>query len=470
MIDNRTDTSAASGKCELSYPGKAKEEDIISRTPAAHLKKVKVYYPDNPFKDGWSNILISGDNLFVLKTIYNDQQKKDTLKTKNRIKLVYIDPPFSTKKNFKKQEHYAYRDSLSGVEYIEFLRKRLILIREILAYDGSLYVHLDFRAGHYIKVIMDEVFGEQNFRNECIWYFSSGGRPGYSYARKHAVLYYYKKGRSVIFNSHAIGKQWGRKKRNNMKRNVDKDGRIYWSIKSGKKEYRYYEDDFLTPDDVWDDINHLQQKDPERERAGKYPTQKPEKLLERIIKASSNKDDIVLDAFAGSGTTLAVSEKLKRRWIGIDNGELSIQTIQKRMRSLSSIIGSPPRDRRPEHERVPDFQEHSLSGSRGLFFIYEKARKGELALTDAFFKDLARFLHTHLEGDSVETFSLMYPEGKLQVKELKLINEKGLRAGEQSIKVGRIKFLLSVIRKKRKGTGKIPLNVKEFCLYKAIFP
>lgn len=460
----------AAGKCELSYPGKEREEDIITQTPAAHLKKTSVFKPDNPFTDGWANMLVSGDNLPVLKALYNDQKHTDTFKTKNRIKLVYIDPPFSTKKNFKTAGCHAYTDMMFGPGYIEFLRKRLIFIREILADNGSLYVHLDFRAGHYIKVIMDEVFGEHNFRNECIWYFSSGGRPEHSYARKHAVLYYYKKGRNVIFNSHAIGKQWGRKKRNNMKRNMDKDGKIYWSIKSGNKEYRYYEDDLLTPDDVWNDINHLHQKDPERQLAGNYPTQKPEKLLERIIKASSHEDDIVLDAFAGSGTTCVVAEKLKRRWIGIDNGTLAVRTIQKRILSLSSAVGSLPADSRPAHERVFDFDEHGVSRSRGLFFIYEKARKGELVLTDTFLKDLACFLDTHLKGDSEETFSIIYPEGKLQVEKLKMINEKGLTAGEQSITVGRIKFLLSMIRKKRKKTKLPPLDVKEFSLYKAILP
>ena len=366
-----------------------------------------------------------------------------------------------------KQGQKAYGDRLWGAQYIEMLRKRLVLLREVLADNGSLYVHLDWRAGHYIKVVLDEVFGEQNFLNECIWYFSSGGRPGNSYARKHAALYYYKKGQDTVFNKQAIGMKWGRKKRNNMKRNIDKDGRVYWSIKSGKKEYNYYEDDPLTPDDVWDDINHLQQKDPERAGAGNYPTQKPEKLLERIIRASSHKDDIVLDAFAGSGTSLAVAEQLKRRWIGIDSCP-AISVIQTRMLSLSTIIGPPVRDKRPDYERVPDFEDHSRSTTSGLFFIYEKVRKGEFILTDTFFKDLASFLDVHITGKNEKIFSLMYPPGKLRVTTLAVVNEKQSRAGEKSIKVGRIKFLLSEIRKKRQVTKPGLLEVKEFCLYKAI--
>jgi hypothetical protein len=122
-------------------------------------------------------------------------------------------------------------------------------------------------------------------------------------------------------------------------------------------------------------------------------------------------------------------------------------------------------DVRRDYERVPDFEDHSLSGSRGLFFIYEKARKGELVLTDDFLKDLACFLDTYLKGNSGKIFSLIYPEGKLQVEKLKVCSMQGLRAGEQSITIGRITFLLSAIRKKKKRTAGQHLKVKEFSLY-----
>jgi site-specific DNA-methyltransferase (adenine-specific)/adenine-specific DNA-methyltransferase len=120
-------------------------------------------------------MLIFGDNLLALKAIYEDQQGKNIYKTKNKIKLIYIDPPFSTKQDFMKDREKVYRDKIIGTQFIEFLRKRLILLREILAENGSVYVHLDLKKGHYIKTILDEVFGENNFRNEIIWKRTTAG-------------------------------------------------------------------------------------------------------------------------------------------------------------------------------------------------------------------------------------------------------------------------------------------------------
>jgi DNA modification methylase len=455
---------------ELIYKDKEPGESVLASTPCAVLEKKEIFHQDNGFNDEWSNMLIHGDNLPVIKAIYKDQLHENNFQTRGKIKLIYIDPPFATKKDFSSKGRSAYRDTLVGAPFIEFLRKRLILLREILAEDGAIYVHMDWRFGHYIKIIMDEVFGHDNFLNECIWYFSSGGRPEAYYARKHASLYYYKKGKPPIFHPGEIGEPWGRKKRNNMKRNIDDDGRTYWSIQSGKKEYRYYEDDILTPEDVWADINHLQQKDPERQRSGQYPTQKPEKLLERILKASSNKDDIILDAFVGSGTTLAVAEKLQRRWIGIDCSKIAIASIRERLLSLTSCIGSPERDNRPDYERVTDFPGHSRSMSRGLLFIYERVRKGELELTDDFFKDLAQFLDHYLKGNEEEQFSIIYPPGKLRARDLRVEKDPAARAGEYYIKKGRITFLLSEIKPKNKTEQGTPLYVKEFCLYEGRLP
>ncbi|MBN2442859.1 MAG: site-specific DNA-methyltransferase [Spirochaetales bacterium] len=468
MINDMLIGIAANGEYELVYSGKLSKENIINTTPPALLKKIEEFHGENTFDDSWANMLIHGDNLSVLKTIYDDQQNRDRLMTKNRITLIYIDPPFATKKEFKQQNQKAYKDTMTGAAFLEFLRIRLILLKEILADNGSIYLHIDWRFGHYIKIIMDEVFGPENFLNECIWYYSSGGRPETYYARKHAALYFYKKGKKAVFHQHEIGLPWGRQKRNNMKRNVDPDGRVYWSINSGNKEYTYYEDTRLTPDDVWDDISHLQQKDPERGSSGHYPTQKPEKLLERIIRASSGKGDIVLDAFAGSGTTLAVAEKLKRRWIGIDTGEPAIAAIRKRLLSLSTTIGTLKRDTRTDFERVDDFKAHSQSTSRGLFFIYEKVRKGDFILNDEFFIELAHFIDRHLKGDNEETFSLIYPEGKLKVKNLSVRPEADLKAGEKSIAIGRIKFLLSEIRKKQEYTKPHDLYAKTFSIYRAM--
>ncbi len=154
---------------KLVYKGKARKEDIIAGTPVAPFQKVRSFNSDNPFDDDWWNMLIFGDNLLALKTLHDDQRNENRYKTKNRIKLIYIDPPFATKQDFMKDREKAYRDKIIGAQFIEFLRKRLILMREVLADDGSIYVHLDWKKGHYIKAIMDEVFGEHNFVNEIIW-------------------------------------------------------------------------------------------------------------------------------------------------------------------------------------------------------------------------------------------------------------------------------------------------------------
>ena len=149
---------------KLIYKGKESKEKIIANTLAAPFQKVRSFNSNNKFEDGWQNMLIFGDNLLALKTLYEDQRGENKYKTKNKIKLIYIDPPFATKQDFMKDREKAYRDKIIGSQFIEFLRKRLILLREILADDGSIYVHLDWKKGHYIKAIMDEVFGEHNFQ------------------------------------------------------------------------------------------------------------------------------------------------------------------------------------------------------------------------------------------------------------------------------------------------------------------
>jgi site-specific DNA-methyltransferase (adenine-specific)/adenine-specific DNA-methyltransferase len=185
---------------KLVYKGKARKEDIIAQTPAAPFQLIRTFNNDNPFSDEWRNMLIFGDNLMALKTIYEDQRGPNIYKTKNRIKLICIDPPFATKQDFMKDREKAYRDKIIGAQFIEFLRKRLILMREILADDGSIYVHLDWKKGHYIKAILDEIFGEHNFVNELVWYYRGGGISKENFARKHDTIYLYKKLNQPSFN------------------------------------------------------------------------------------------------------------------------------------------------------------------------------------------------------------------------------------------------------------------------------
>lgn len=308
---------------ELTYDGKAREEDIIADTLAAPLQEVRTFNSDNKFDDGWTNKLIFGDNLMALKNLYEDS------KIKGKVKLIYIDPPFATKQDFMQKEEKAYQDKITGSKFLEHLRKRLVLLKGLLADNGSIYVHLDWKKGHYIKVLMDEagLFGEQNFRNEIIWHYRTGNLAEKQFQKKHDVILFYSKTNSYFFKSQEFKEYYVQ--------TYGPDKKIsFKGANDAEDQYGRYR--MSQVDDVWNlsavftlGGEHLP-----------YPTQKPEILLERIIKASSNEGDIVLDAFAGSGTTLAVAEKLKRRWIGMDCGKLAIYTIQKRILNLRKEIGN----------------------------------------------------------------------------------------------------------------------------------
>jgi len=217
-------------------------------------------------------------------------------------------------------------------------------------------------------------------------------------------------------------------------------------------------------DDVWVDIFAI---NPMAGEKLNYPTQKPEELIARIINSLSSQNDIVLDSFAGSGTTLAVAEKLGRRWIGMDCGKLAIYTIQKRMLELTTRIGSPQKDERPEHGRVDDFAEHLKSKSKGLLIISEKTRQGELVVTDALLEKLADFLTLYLPGKGEKEFSLICPENNFKVFKVKITEPEDEKAGEKIVRVNGIKFLISFIQPKEKPEKEKPLRAKQFTLYNA---
>ncbi len=314
---------------ELIYADKEREEDILADTMAAPLQKVKTFR-NGKDGSGWTNMLIFGDNLQVLKTLL---QMKQEGKLKNAdgtpgVRLVYIDPPFATRQEFRgSQDQKAYQDKIAGARFLEFLRKRLIFLRELLSEDGSIYVHLDWKKGHYVKTIMDEVFGEQNFNNEIVWYYTNKipDTRKKVFTNSTDMVLFYSKASDNVFNPLTEPREIPIK--------VSKMRKV-----EGKKIYEkdeegrgiYIERTERVVDNVWKlALLHAQP-----EITG-YPTQKPEALLERIIKASSNPGDLVLDCFAGSGTTLAVAEKLGRRWIGVDCGKLAIYTMQKRLFNIA---------------------------------------------------------------------------------------------------------------------------------------
>jgi len=369
---------------ELVYHGKDREEDIIANTLAVPLQAVRTFNKNGVL---WDNKLVFGDNLQAMKTLLEMKRRGELCNADGTpgVRLVYIDPPFATKQDFQgSQEQKAYQDKVVGAAFIEFLRKRLVMLRDLLSDDGGIYVHLDWRKCHYIKAVLDEVFGEQYFQNEIVWErTNSHNMPTKTFARAQDTIFYYTRSDRFVFNRQY--EPYGEAQLSRFKK--DENGRLFTGRdltfstvnKSRQFEWRgtkppsnrswgYGKDDL---DRLWDEGRILKKRDGTPrldglvayldELPGKplttiwndvsriantsgerldYPTQKPEELLARIVKASSNPGDIVLDAFGGSGTTCAVAEKLGRRWIGIDCGKLSIYTIQKRLLNLKADIGN----------------------------------------------------------------------------------------------------------------------------------
>lgn len=337
---------------ELVYHGKEREEDIIAGTMAVPLQAERTFG-----KNGvdWHNMLIFGDNLQVMKTLLEQKRAGKLCNADGTpgIRLIYIDPPFATKREFSgSQDQKAYQDRVAGAQFVEFIRKRLVFFRELLSEDGSLYVHLDWKKSHYIKIFLDEMFKEVGFQNEIVWHYSGWNKHLKSnFNRRWESILYYTKNQSPLFNSFAS--PWESKeayvKARKQEIHEDKDGREYVlsDAGNGNRVKRYIEEALQMGrpiDDVWD-IDKINNSS--KEHTG-YPTQKPEALLDRIIQASSNPGDLVLDAFAGSGTTCAVAEKLGRRWVGIDCGKLAIYTIQKRMLNLKAEIGNKGKILKPQ--------------------------------------------------------------------------------------------------------------------------
>lgn len=324
------------------------------------------------------NRLIYGDNLLAMAALIvgND----DTPSMRGKVDLIYIDPPFDSKADYRAKttlrggdieqkpitiEQFAYSDKWLGgtASYLEMMVPRLCLMRDLLSLSGSIFVHLDWHVGHYVKIVMDSIFGKDNFLNEIIWHYQSGGRQSDQFSKKHDTIFWYKARDSWIFNLDDVGIERGAQKRNNMKREIDNNGRVYFTIKSAGKIYKYYEDEKITPADVWTDISHLQQKDPER--VG-YLTQKPEKLIERIILSASKKDSFVADFFSGSGTAPAVAERLGRKWIATDLGKPACMVTRKRLidKGAKPFL----------YQHVGDYQVEQMRSTMG-----SKFRIGDLA-------------------------------------------------------------------------------------------
>ncbi len=319
---------------------------------------------------GWTNKLIWGDNKLVLSSLKNGPLREE-IEAQGGLKLIYIDPPFDVGADFsmgievggdtltKKPnilEEIAYRDTWGkGADsFIAMIYERMILMRDLLAEDGSIYVHCDWRVSAYIRNAMDEVYSPNNFRNEIVWKRGTvkGAKArGYQMARNHDAIMYFTKSEKTIFNRQYLDFDEQYKSRFNKDdgdgrgpyrddqpigtrsdksiEEMKKIGKVFHG-KNGKLKIKTYlsELEGIVLDDNWLDIPEVNVMSNER---AFYPTQKPEALLDRIIKASSNEGDLVADFFCGSGTTAAVAEKLGRKWICADLGKFAIHTTRKRM-------------------------------------------------------------------------------------------------------------------------------------------
>ncbi|MEA5510444.1 site-specific DNA-methyltransferase [Crocosphaera sp. UHCC 0190] len=346
----------------ITYAGKTSEQDILT-LPFAYCIRLGQVGKE-------INRLYYGDNLPILLSFLRDAN------IQGKVKLIYIDPPFATKSIFQSRSQTdAYCDLLEGSHYLEFIRKRLIILRELLADDGSIYVHLDENMAFHVKLILDEVFGQKNFKN---WITRKKCNPK-NYTRKtygniSDFILFYTKSNNYIWNRpyeewteekaikeypyieaktgrrykkvpiHAPGTRNGEtgKPWRNMNPppgkhwqfppkkldEMDKRGEIYWS-KNGNPRRKIYLDksNGIPIQDIWLDYRDAHNQNI---KITGYPTEKNPDLLTRIIQASSNKDDLVLDGFSGSGTTLSVASDLGRRWIGIDSSCEAILTTLKR--------------------------------------------------------------------------------------------------------------------------------------------
>ncbi len=344
---------------ELVWQGKRSP----SKSRAATLRLAEGYGDAN---SGWANRLILGDNLGVMHTLARDFA--------NAVDLIYLDPPFATGEGFhlNGKRHTsaaggpkAFGDTwgrgLAG--YLQMLYERLLVAHRLLASSGSLWLHIDWRAGHHARLLLDEIFGRENFRNMVVWHYGGRGAKAISsqFPRNYDLLLYYAKSSaapfrkaqsleripladapSLGFRQDAQGRWFKTAPRGDYTdlsvASLEREGRVHHT-KTGSVRIKYFveaRDGYLLVPrlvgDVWDDMPDMMHA-PAAERTG-YPTQKPLALLARIVESCTKPGDLVADFFCGSGTTLMAAEQSGRRWMGCDQSEVAIETAVKRLSSL----------------------------------------------------------------------------------------------------------------------------------------
>ena len=314
------------------------------------------------------NRLIYGDNLLAMQALLAGDPQTGLPSLRGKVDLIYIDPPFDSKADYRTKltlpggdinqkpttiEQFAYADTWKDgtVSYLRMLYPRLVLMRELLSDHGSIYVHIDWHVGHYVKVLMDEIFGKDIFLNEIIWCYTGGTDSSAYFPRKHDVILFYSKTKDYTFHGDYMPFAEATLKRFNR---IDDDGRRYKenSLVDGRITRTYMKEEGKLVPDYWS-IPIVNRTFTE---AVGYATQKPEALLERIIKASSNEGDLVCDFFGGSGTTAAVAERLNRRWITTDIGKPATLVMRKRLidQEVKPFL----------YQAIGDYQKEMMHGTR----------------------------------------------------------------------------------------------------------
>ncbi|BAS26018.1 site-specific DNA-methyltransferase [Limnochorda pilosa] len=340
-------------EARLVWPGKATPREVLAEAEATQVRfRVAERFDAG---DGEPNLLFWGDNVHVAAALLE--------RWRGRIDLVYIDPPFGLQRTLRMgwgshpSDPLAYDDRWpeGWAGYLQMLYPRLVLIRELLSERGSLYVHMGPQLAPYVRVVLDELFGPGGFRNEIVWRRDAAGKGGKRRSLQwprntESILFYTRRPRGYHFEqpsrplsprqaaAYRLREPDGRRFRavqlgnytETSIRRLEAEGRIYVSP-SGRRYKKYYLDEATaTVDGLWTDLPGFGTRTAAREHLG-YPGQKPEALLERILLASSRPGDWVADLFCGAGTTLAVAERLGRRWIGCDLAPLAVQTCRRRL-------------------------------------------------------------------------------------------------------------------------------------------
>lgn len=285
-------------------------------------------------------VLVEGDCLTELSRLVR--------KSADRFDVVYVDPPFNAggkraarlNGGSRANGSFAYADSFGSVEdFCRMLEPRLAAIRDVMSEQGSLWLHLDYRTVHDAKVLADRVFGRGAFRGEIVWVPGNGGRRRSAPSVTHQTILIFARGREMIWNDSdpALRERYAETSLRMHFGNVDASGRRYRERHINGKTYRYYADEGRRLGSVWTDCPAMRANTPLIREATGYPTQKPESLLERILRAASTPTSRVLDPMCGSGTTLVVAERLGRRWAGVDQSPIAVQIARKRLKESASL-------------------------------------------------------------------------------------------------------------------------------------